>query len=85
MCQATVYLAEEGQEEEVMRDVMRLVPVEGGVQAEKLFEEPVFLAASIAEVDFLRSKVRLVAVPDGARRRDAQRSGETAGSATPLA
>jgi predicted RNA-binding protein len=43
MCQAAVYRIEGEQEEVVMREVTRLVPVEGGVQLETFFEEPRFV------------------------------------------
>jgi predicted RNA-binding protein len=60
MCQATVYLIEGEQKELVMREVTRLVPVEGGVQLETFFEEPRFVPGRVDQVDFLRHTVRLV-------------------------
>jgi predicted RNA-binding protein len=60
MCQSTVYLIKGKQQEEVMREVTRLVPVEGGVQLETFFEEPRFVAGRVAQVDFLRHTVTLV-------------------------
>ena len=49
MCQSTVYLIEGEEEEVVMREVTRLVPVEGGVQLETFFEEPRFVLGRVAE------------------------------------
>jgi predicted RNA-binding protein len=60
MCQATVYRIEGEQEELVMREVTRLVPVEGGVQLETFFEEPRFVPGRVTQVDFLRHTVTLV-------------------------
>jgi predicted RNA-binding protein len=60
MCQATVYLIEGDQEELVMREVTRLVPVEGGVRLETFFEEPRFVAGRVDQIDFLRHTVRLM-------------------------
>jgi predicted RNA-binding protein len=60
MCQATVYLIKGEQKEEMMREVTRLVPVEGGVQLETFFEEPRFVPGRVAQIDFLRHTVRLV-------------------------
>jgi predicted RNA-binding protein len=60
MCQATVYLIEGEQKELVMREVTRLVPVEGGVQLETFLEEPRFVPGRVDQVDFLRHTVTLV-------------------------
>jgi len=65
MCQATVYLAENGQEKEMMRDVILLEPVEGGVRVQAFFEEPVVLQARIGRVDFLKHTVTLVTAEGG--------------------
>jgi len=64
MCQSTVYLVRGEQKEEVMREVTRLVPVEGGVQLETFFEEPRFVPGCVAQVDFLRHTVTLVAAQE---------------------
>jgi predicted RNA-binding protein len=60
MCQAVVYLAQDGEEKEIMRDVVLLEPVDDGVRLQAFFEEPVTLAARIAHIDFLKHTVTLV-------------------------
>ena len=54
MCQATVYLVGDGQqEEEIMRDVILLEPVANGVRLASFFEEPQIVRARIQRIDFL--------------------------------
>ena len=65
MCQATVYLVRDDQEKEIMRDVILLEPVEGGVQLHAFFEEPVVLQARIGRIDFLKHTVTLVPAEGG--------------------
>ena len=65
MCQATVYLARDGQEKELMRDVVLLEPVEEGVRLQAFFEEPVILQARISRIDFLKHTVMLVPAEGG--------------------
>ncbi|MBN1135531.1 MAG: CooT family nickel-binding protein [Anaerolineae bacterium] len=65
MCQATVYLAQKGQEKEMMRDVILLEPVKEGVRVQAFFEEPVILQARIGRIDFLKHTVTLVPVEGG--------------------
>jgi predicted RNA-binding protein len=60
MCQATVYLAQDGQEEEIMRDVILLEPVEGGLRLQAFFEEPVIVNARVERIDFLKHSITLV-------------------------
>ncbi len=62
MCQATVYLDRNGQEEEIMRDVILLEPEEeeGGLRLQAFFEEPVTVKARIARIDFLKHTVTLI-------------------------
>ena len=60
MCQATVYLAQDGQEEEIMRDVILLVPAEDGLRLQAFFEEPVIVKARVSRIDFLKHSVTLV-------------------------
>lgn len=60
MCQATVYLAQDGQEEEIMRDVILLEPVEEGLRLQAFFEEPVIVKAQVSRIDFLKHSVTLV-------------------------
>lgn len=65
MCQAIVYMAQDNQEKEVMRDVILLEPVEEGVRLQAFFEEPVVLPARIGRIDFLKHTVTLVPVEGG--------------------
>jgi len=60
MCQATVYMAQDGQEEEIMRDVVLLEPVEDGLRLQAFFEEPVIVKARVSRIDFLKHSVTLV-------------------------
>lgn len=60
MCQAVVYLAQDGQDKEIMRDVVLLEPVAEGVRLQAFFEEPVVLQARIGRIDFLKHTVTLV-------------------------
>ena len=62
MCQATVYLAREGQEEseEIMQDVILLETTADGVRLSAFFEEPQTVQARIGRIDFLKHTVTLV-------------------------
>jgi len=61
MCQATAYVVQDGEAKEVMRDVTRLVAVDGGIRLETFFEEPRVVQGRVAEIDFLKHKVTLIA------------------------
>jgi predicted RNA-binding protein len=65
MCQAVVTLAQDGQEKEIMRDVVLLEPVEGGLKLQAFFEDPVVLQARIERIDFLKHTVTLVPADGG--------------------
>jgi predicted RNA-binding protein len=65
MCQATVYLALDGQEKELMRDVILLEPVEEGLRLQAFFEEPVTVQARVERIDFLKHTVTLVPLVEG--------------------
>ena len=65
MCQATVYLAQDGQEKELMRDVILLEPVEEGLRLQAFFEEPVTVQARVERIDFLKHTVTLVPASEG--------------------
>ena len=65
MCQATVYLVQDGQEEEIKRDVVLLEPVEGGLRLQALFEEPVTVQARVERIDFLKHTVTVVPLLEG--------------------
>ena len=59
MCQATVYLVQDGLEKEIMRDVVFLEPGEDGLCLQALFEQPVVVRAQVKRVDFLKHTVTL--------------------------
>jgi predicted RNA-binding protein len=61
MCQATVFLAKDGEKTELMRDVILLEPVQEGLRLQAFFEEPVTVQARIQHIDFLKHTVTLVA------------------------
>jgi len=62
MCQATVWLVQDGREKEIMRDVVLLEPVEDGLRLQAFFEEPVTVQARVERIDFLKHTVTLVPV-----------------------
>ena len=64
MCQATVILAQDGAEKELMRDVVLMEPVQDGLRLQAFFEEPVTVQARIERIDFLKHTVTLVPVPE---------------------
>jgi predicted RNA-binding protein len=48
------------QRKEVMREVIRMAPVERGIRLQTFFEEPVVVPGRITEIDFLKHTVTLV-------------------------
>lgn len=60
MCQAIVYLSRNGQEEEIMRDVIWLESAPEGVKLSTFFDEPKMVRARIERIDFLKHTVTLV-------------------------
>jgi predicted RNA-binding protein len=65
MCQATVYLVQDGQEKEILRDVVLLEPAEDGLRLQAFFEEPVTVQARVERIDFLKHTVTLVPAEGG--------------------
>jgi predicted RNA-binding protein len=65
MCQATVYLVQDGQEREIMRDVVLLEPAEDGLRLQAFFEEPVVVRAKVSHIDFLKHTVTLTPLEEG--------------------
>ena len=65
MCQATVYLVQNGQEKEIMRDLVLLEPEEEGLRLQAFFEEPVVLRAQVSRIDFLKHTVTLTPLEEG--------------------
>jgi len=61
MCQAIVYLARDGLEEELMRDVILLESTEEGLRLSTFFEPPQTVRARVQRIDFLKHTVTLVA------------------------
>ncbi len=57
MCQARVFLVEEGQEEEIMRDVVGIEVRPEGIVLKSFFDEPKFVPGEIYEIDFLKHRV----------------------------
>ena len=55
MCQAVVYL----NDEEIMRDVVRVEPLPEGVRLTTFFEPPRIVPAVICEIDLLKHRVML--------------------------
>ena len=60
MCQATVYVSCNGQEKEILRDVILLESTSDGVRLSAFFEEPKMVRACIKRIDFLKHVVILV-------------------------
>ncbi len=59
MCQSSVYLEKDGQEEEILKDAILVEPVEGGVKVQAMFESPKVIKARIKKIDLLKHKVIL--------------------------
>jgi predicted RNA-binding protein len=74
MCQATVYLVQDGQKKEIMRDVILLEPTPDGLRLQAFFEEPVTVKARVDRIDFLKHTVTLTA-EEAAQDDDADHSG----------
>jgi predicted RNA-binding protein len=64
MCQATIYLKQDGQEKELMRDVILLEPAENGVYLASFFEEPRLVRGRVHRIDFLKHRVFLEPLED---------------------
>jgi predicted RNA-binding protein len=65
MCQATVYLIQDGQETEIMRDVVLLEPAGDGLRLQAFFKDPVTLQARVSRIDFLKHTVTLTPLEEG--------------------
>lgn len=66
MCQATVYL----NDQEILRDVVRVEPLPEGVRLTVFLEPPQVVAATIREIDLLKHRIFLepLAGPQGGHR-----------------
>ena len=57
MCQAKVFLVQDGREEEIMHDVVGIEIRPEGILLKSFFEEPKLVAGEIYEIDFLKHRV----------------------------
>jgi len=64
MCQATVYL--DGQE--LMKDVILIEPVQGGVRLATFFEEPRIIPARVEKIDLLKHDVLLTSMKEATQK-----------------
>lgn len=71
MCQAVVYL----NNQEIMRDVVRVEPLPEGVRLTVLFEPPRVVPAVIREIDLLKHRVILEPLAERERSLDAGNQG----------
>jgi predicted RNA-binding protein len=65
MCLATVVIEDDGQREEVMRDVAWIEPTDGGLQLTTLFGESRLLQAQIESIDLMDSLIVLKKMTTG--------------------
>jgi predicted RNA-binding protein len=65
MCQATVYLVQDGEKRELAHDVILLEPTEEGIRLQAFFEEPVLVHARVSRIDFLKHTVTLESLEEG--------------------
>ena len=59
MCQSTVYLKNNGVEEEVLKDAILVEPREEGVLIQGFFEAPRVIPARIESIDLLKHRIVL--------------------------
>ncbi len=66
MCEATIYVNDDGQEREVMQDVVLMQPADDAWLLVNLLGEQKLVQGSIEKIDFLRHRVYLrPESPDG--------------------
>jgi len=63
MCQAKVYLRQNGQEIEIMKEVIGIEITDKGLVLKSFFEEPKEIQGRIREIDFLKHFV--IIEPEG--------------------
>ncbi len=63
MCQAKVYLRQNGQEIEIMKEVIGIEITDKGLVLKSFFEEPKEIRGRIREIDFLKHFV--IIEPEG--------------------
>jgi predicted RNA-binding protein len=59
MCLATVYIEDDGQREQVMKDVAWIKPADGGLQLTTLLGESRLFQAQIESIDLMKSAIVL--------------------------
>lgn len=60
MCQMSIIVEQDGQEEVVLKNAAQLETVEEGIKVSALFEEPITITdAFVSRIDFLDGEVRL--------------------------
>ena len=59
MCQSSVYMEKEGEEQEILKDAILVEPVDNGVKIQAMFEAPKLVKARIKRIDLLKHKVIL--------------------------
>ena len=59
MCQSSVYMEKEGEEQEILKDAILVEPVDNGVKIQAIFEAPKLVKARIKRIDLLKHKVIL--------------------------
>ena len=64
MCQATVYLSRDGEEEEIMQDVILLESTFDGVRLSTFFKEPRTVRARVERIDLLNNTITLAPQKD---------------------
>ncbi len=62
MCQSSVFLKKNGNEELILKDAILVEPVEGGVKIQAFLESPRVIPAKIAKIDLLKHKIILESV-----------------------
>ncbi len=59
MCQSTLFLKKDDKEQEIMRDVIWVEPIDDGVKVQALFDTPQEIKADISYIDLLKHRIIL--------------------------
>jgi len=65
MCQARVFLVQDGEKTEIMRDVILVEEAEQGMHLYTFFEEPMLVHARVSRIDLLQHTVTLQSLEEG--------------------
>jgi predicted RNA-binding protein len=57
MCQARVFLEEDGEEKEIMKDVIAIEVTPEGLVLKSFFDDPKEISGQIVKIDFLKHTV----------------------------